>query len=59
MKKINELGRNPSNAFTPIRKMKIYSTYITEGSCMTGNDGILYLNEKDRAKLWKAIIQKI
>ena len=26
--------------------------------CMRGNDGTLYLNEKDRAYLWKAQIRK-
>ena len=29
-----------------------------EGTDVGGNDGTLYLNEKDRAKLWKAHISK-
>ena len=52
--KINELGRNHDNVFRLVRKMKIESTDVVGGRCMRGDDGTLYLNEKDRAKLWKA-----
>ena len=36
--------------------MKIESTDVVGVRCMRGNDGTLYLNEKDRAKLLKAHI---
>ena len=39
--------------------MRIESTDVVVGRCIEGNDGTLYLNEKDRAKLWKAHIPKI
>ena len=39
--------------------MKIESTDVVGGRCMRGDDGTLYLNEKDGAKLWKAQMQKI
>ena len=39
--------------------MKIESTDVVGGRCMRGNDGTLYLNEKDRAKFWKAHMSKI
>ena len=39
--------------------MKIDSTDDVGGRRMQGNDGTLYPNEKDRAKLWKALMSKI
>ena len=39
--------------------MKIGSTSVVGGRCMRGNDGSLYHNEKDRAKLWKAPMSEI
>ena len=51
MRKINEIGRNHNIIFRLVKKMKI--------EIMRGNDGTLYLNEKDRAKLWKAHMSKI
>ena len=39
--------------------MKIESTDVVGGMCMRGNEGTLYLNIKDRAKLWKAHESKI
>ena len=39
--------------------MKIKSADVVGGRCTRGNDGILYLNEKDRTKHWKAHMQKI
>ena len=59
VRKINELGRNPNNVFRLVRKMKIESTDVVGGRCMQENDGNFYLNEKDRAKLWKAHMSKI
>ena len=56
MRKINELGRSPNNVFRLVRKMKVESTDAVGGRCMRGNDGTLYLNVKDRAKLLKACI---
>ena len=38
--------------------MKMESTDVVGGRCMRENDGILYSNEKDRAKLWKAHMQE-
>ena len=58
VRKINELVRNPDNVFRLARKMKIENTDVVGGRCMQGNDGALYLNEKDRAKLWKAYMSK-
>ena len=49
MRNINELGRNPSNVFRLVRKMKIESTDVVGGKCMQGNDGALYLSEMDGA----------
>ena len=57
-RKINELGRNPNNVFRHARRMKVDSTDDVAGRCMRGNDGTIYLNEKDGAKLWKAYISK-
>ena len=54
VKKISELGKNPNNVFRLVRKMKIESTDVVGRKCMLVNDGTLYLNEKDRAKLCKA-----
>ena len=59
MRKINEIGRNPNNFYRPVKKMKIESTDVVGGRCRRGNDVTLYLNEKDRAKLWKAHMSKI
>ena len=59
LKNINEIGRNPNNVFRLVRKMKIESTYVVGRRCKRGNDGTLYPNEKDRAKLWKAHMSKI
>ena len=59
LRKINEIGRNPNNVFRLVRKIKIESTDVVGGRYMLGNDGPLYLNEKDRAKLWKAHMSKI
>ena len=58
VRKSNELGRNP-NVFRLVRKMKIKTTDVVGGKCLQGNDGTLYLNEKGRAKLWKAHMSKI
>ena len=58
MRKINEIRRIPNNAFRLVKKMKIESTDVDGGKCMGGHDGTPYLNEKDRAKLWKAHIMK-
>ena len=58
-RKINELGRDPNDVFRLVRRMKIESTDVVGGRCMRGNDGTLYLSEKDRAKLWKAHMSKI
>ena len=59
VRKINELGRNPNNVFKLDRKVKIDSTDVVGGRCMQESDGILYLIEKDRAKLWKAHMSTI
>ena len=56
VRKINEIGRNPNNVVRLVKKMKIESTDVG-GRCMQGNDGTLYLNEKDRAKLSKAHVK--
>ena len=39
--------------------MKMESTDVVGGRCMHKNHGSLYLNEKDRAKLWKTHMSKI
>ena len=39
--------------------MKMESTDVVGGRCMCANDGTLYLNEKNRAKLWKVHMSKI
>ena len=39
--------------------MQIGSMDVVGGRCMQGNDGTLYLIEKDRAKIWKAHMSKI
>ena len=54
MRKIDELGRNPNDVFRLVRKMKMESTDVVGGRSMRGNDGTIYLNEKNRAILWKA-----
>ena len=54
VRKINDLGRNTNNVFTRDSKMKIECTVDVGGRCMRENNGTTYLNEKDRAKLWKA-----
>ena len=54
--KINQLGRNPNNVFIFVSKMKKESTDVVGGRCMRGNYEILYLNETDRANLWKTHI---
>ena len=59
LRKINEIGRNPNTVFRHVRKMKIEITDVVGGRCMRGNDGTLYLNEKDRVKLWKAHMSQI
>ena len=59
VRKINEIGRNHNNVIRLVRKMKIESTDVVGGRCMQGNDGTLYLNEKDIAKLWKEHMSKI
>ena len=56
VKKIKELGRNPNNVLRLVRKMKIDCTDVDGQRCMRENDGTLYLNEKDKAKLWRAFI---
>ena len=38
--------------------MNIDSTDFLGGRCLRGNDGTLYLNEKDGVKLWKAHVSK-
>ena len=53
VRKINEIGRNPNNVLRLVRKMKMESTDVVGGRCMHGNDGTLYLNEKDLAILWQ------
>ena len=52
-------GRNPNNVFRLVKGMKIESTDVVGERCMRENDGTFYLNEKDRAKLWKACMSKI
>ena len=59
VRKINELGRNPNNVFRLLRKMKIESADVAGGRSMRGNDGALYVNEKNRAKQFKAHMSKI
>ena len=59
VRKINELGGNPNNAFRIVSKMKMECTDVVRGRCMLGNDGTTYFNEKDGAKLWKAHMSKI
>ena len=59
VRKINELGRNPNNVLRLIRKMNMERTDVVGGKCMRGNDGTLYLNEKNRAKIWKAHMSKL
>ena len=59
VRKINELGRNSNNIFRFVGKIKIESTDVVGGRCMQGNDGTLFLNEKDKAKLWKVHMSKI
>ena len=39
--------------------MVMESADVVGGRCMRGNDGTLYLDEKDRAKLWKAHMSKM
>ena len=39
--------------------MKIESTDVVGGRCVRENYGILHLNVKDRAKLWKAHMSQI
>ena len=51
---VNELDKNTNDVFRLVRKMKIRCTDVVGGKCMQGNDGALYFNEMDRAKLWKA-----
>ena len=59
VRKIIEIGRNHNNVFRHVIKMKIESTDVVGGRCMGGNNGSLYHTEKDRAKLWKALMSKI
>ena len=59
VRKIIELGRNHNNVIRLVTKMKIESTHVVGGSCKRGNDGTLYHNKEDRAKLWKAQMSKI
>ena len=59
VRRVYELGRKPSNAYKHDRKMMIESTDFVGRRCMLGNDGTIYLNETDRAKLWKAQLPKI
>ena len=59
VRKINEIGRNPNNVFRLVKKMMLESTDVVGGRCMKGSDETLYLNEKDKAKLWKAHMSKI
>ena len=59
VRKINGIGKNPNIFFRLVRKMKIESTDVVGGRCMRGNDGTLYLYEKDRAKFWEAHMSKI
>ena len=54
VRKNSEIGRNPNNVLRLVKKIKIESTDNFGGRCMRGNDGSLYHNEKDRAKLRKA-----
>ena len=54
MRKINELGRDRNNFFRLVRKIKIESTDVVVGRYMRGNDGTIYPNEEDTAKLWEA-----
>ena len=58
VRKINEIGRNPNNVFTLVRKMKIESTDVVGGRCMQGDDGTLSLNE-NRAKRRKSHMSEI
>ena len=39
--------------------MMIECADVVGGRCMGGNDGTFYLDEKERAKLWKAHMSKI
>ena len=59
VRKIKEISRNTNNVFSLVKKMKIVSTDVVREMCMRGNDGTLYLNEKDRGNLWKAHMSKI
>ena len=58
-KKINQLGRNPSNVFRVVRKMKIEKTDLVGGKCERGSVRTHYIIEKDTAKLCKELIKKI
>ena len=51
VRKINDQGINSDNVSRHVRKMKMEITDVIGGRCMQGNDGIHYLNEKDRANL--------
>ena len=59
VRKISEIGRKSNNFFTIVKKMKIGSTDVVEGRCMRVYDGTHYLNEKKRAKIWKAHMSEI
>ena len=59
VRKINEIGGKPIYVCRVVGKMKTKSADVVGGKFMRGNDGTLYLNEKERAKLWKAHISKI
>ena len=58
VRKIIELGRNHDNVFRLVTKMKIESADVAGGRSMRGNDGTLYLNEKNRANCSRHICQR-
>ena len=45
--------------FSDLSENWIESTDVVGGRCMQENNETLYLNENDRAKLWKAHMSKI
>ena len=54
MRKINQLGRNPNGVFRLVKNMRMESTDVVGDRRMRGNNGTIYLNEKDRSVLRKA-----
>ena len=59
VRRIKQLSKNPDYVFRLVRKMKVECTDVVGGRCMRGNDVTLFINEMDRAKLWKARKSKI